>query len=231
MDIRLSSGTVIRVFSWLIAILLAGHLIGQVIRIETGHDSVFGLIPLFDFYDEANLPTWTSNILLVASSFMLLLIGLATRAKGGRYVLHWFGLAVIFLFLAADEVADIHPIAGRIAASGGDFKDTLQSVWVVPYAALVLAVGVVYLRFLFSLPIRTVVMFAIAAVGFVFGTIGLEVIEDRYLLGGGSSYDATFMLLVTIEELLELTSIALFLYACFDYQRRQFGDLRVTLTP
>lgn len=84
MDIRLSSGTVIRVFFWLIAILLAGHLIGQVIRIETGHDSVFGLIPLFDFYDEANLPTWTSNILLLASSFMLLLIGLATRAKGGR---------------------------------------------------------------------------------------------------------------------------------------------------
>lgn len=230
MEIQFSGRALLRAYVVILAALLLGHIAGQFSRFGLGYDYLLGLVPLLSFYEEANLPTWISGQLLFTAAVVLFLIARNVRLRDGKSASYWLGLAAIFLFLSADEIADIHALVGSLVARKTDLQDSfMKSLWVLPYAALTATVGLIYLRFLLGLPRRTAILFVISGVGYAFGAVGLEVIEGRYMFGGGT-FGLYYMVLVTIEELLEMGSVLLFLGACLDFQRQRFGDLRITLT-
>jgi len=95
---------------------------------------------------------------------------------------------------------------------GGVFRN----LWVIPAGLIALVVGLSYLRFLVHLPSRTRALFVASGVAFVTAAVGMEMVGASYSAAGGR-YKPGFMVLVTIEETLEMASIALFLYAVLTY--------------
>ena len=99
-EVVLNGKRIIRILVAITAGLLVLDLTVKLIREFLGYDSMFGMVPLFDFYEEANIPTWYSSILLLVSSFLLFLIFLHSRKGGMKYTWHWLGLALILLVMS-----------------------------------------------------------------------------------------------------------------------------------
>ncbi|WP_051515518.1 hypothetical protein [Candidatus Blastococcus massiliensis] len=139
-------------------------------------------------------------------------ISLALRRRGAPLRWYWGGLAAVFAYLSIDELAQVHEEASRqlegIAEPGG----ALHFPWVVVAAPLVAVFVLVYARFLWRIPRHIAVLLVLAGVLYVGGALGLEV-------GGGSfvGFNRTYVLLTSLEELLEMVGAALALYAVARY--------------
>ncbi len=218
-----------RIALWLLAIvamIVTMHGVTQTIRFTTGYDSIFGLIPLFDMYEEANLPTWFSSLNLFLAAVLLYVNAQAARIAGERWRKHWLGLAGVFLFLSIDEAAMLHEKIGAIfkAAIG---SDGMRSAWMYPFVAMAGVLVIVYVRFLLALPAFYRNMFVLAGSIFVGGAVGLEFIEAKYAWVTPSEL-ATFSLLVGIEEAMEMSSIVLFVFILLRLLQDRLAGLHVT---
>src|SRR5690348_9847197 len=67
-----------------------------------------GALPLLSLSYEQNIPTWYTSALLLACSLLLAVISAGARAKNDPFTNHWRGLAVAFLYISLDEVAELH---------------------------------------------------------------------------------------------------------------------------
>ena len=93
-----------------------------------------------------------------------------------------------------------------------------------PYAIFLIFLAIPYLGFLFRLPVDTRVRFIIAAVLFLGGAIGVEVISAKEADLYGTS-TVTYSVLYTIEELLEMLGVIAFIRALLIYIDTQSGTL------
>ena len=112
MDIETSPRKILAILLVIIGFLLFANLMGIVSKFVFGHDWVYGLIDLFDFNTEENVPTLYSSLQLVFASLLLLVIGTKHRSEGYAYV-PWLVLSILFLFLAVDETAQLHELLLR----------------------------------------------------------------------------------------------------------------------
>jgi hypothetical protein len=101
---------------------LFANITGIISKFYFNHGQVYGLVPLFDFNTEANIPTFYSSLALISCSILLAFIFLAHKRQGSSYK-PWRGLSIIFLFLSIDEIATIHewvndPIQQLLNTSG-----------------------------------------------------------------------------------------------------------------
>ncbi|MCH7227671.1 hypothetical protein [Haloferula sp. A504] len=174
------------------------------------HQAEFGLgvVPLFGFDREANFPTFFNGALLFGAAILAVGIG---RARGAAKLSHprsWLGVGAILGFLALDELCSIHDTLDILIDGQVDLSGPVNWPWVIPYALLAVGVGVVYLRFFFSLPRPTQIGFGLAAVLYVFGAIGMEMIAAAHVEKVGGE-DMTYGLFFTIEENLEILACIL----------------------
>ena len=211
---------------WLIgaiAVLLAGQIGVVYSTLVFGHDSMQGILWLFTFGRESNIPTWYTAVLLLASAGAAFLCLQADGA--GRRRRYWTGLVIIFLYLSVDEAAEIHELVGRLATF---IKATgvLYYRWVLPFGLLALAIGCVYLRFLFLLPRDVALLFFVGGVLYVAGAIGFEILGA--LEAEAFRYRNLPMLVyVTIEETFEMGGPSLFLYGAHRYLQRAGASVRL----
>lgn len=207
-------------------VLLVANILSIWSRFSLGHDFVFGLVPLFDFNQEMNIPTFYSTFILVLASLLLLCIGKLHRRAGTSYLL-WYFLAGIFLFLALDENTGIHellqdPMSGSIDATG-----LLFHAWVIPYLVLLALLAAFLRRFVWGLPIRTRNLFIAAGALFVAGAIGIEMVSGSHLEEFGA--DWLYYAMATLEELCEMLGIALFVYALLAYMETEQPGINITV--
>lgn len=113
------------------------------------HDYIHGLIPLFRFSNEANVPTLYSSFALLFSSILLTIIAIAHRKNGSAY-LWWLGLAMIFLFLSIDEIASIHELLGKPVRESLGTSGLLFYAWLIPYGIALIVFVVTYSIFKIS---------------------------------------------------------------------------------
>jgi hypothetical protein len=184
------------------------------------------LVNLFNVNAEANVPTFFSALLLFASSVLLAVVGSGHRARRESFI-PWRALAVLFLFMAVDEVVSLHEqlsfwLQGHMHTSG-----YFYFAWVIPYGIATTAIVILFSRFLFRLPTRTRVLFILAGTTYVAGALGFEMLSGNYIRPGAS--DAGFAVLYTFEESLEMLGITFFIYALLDYIGVQFGAVRCTV--
>lgn len=210
-----------------IAVLLLLNFATILSRFYFGFDFALGLVPLFDFGAEKNIPTLYSSLALLVSSTLLFLIALSHRRNGASYR-YWFGLAFIFLFLSIDETATLHerlikPVRALLNTSG-----LLYFAWVIPYGAVLIVFILTYSRFLMRLPAKTRILFCIAGTTFVTGAIGFELLGGRHYEIHGKSNTA-YALFQTAEEFLEMLGVVIFIYSLLNYIVNQFGSLTLTL--
>jgi hypothetical protein len=210
-------------------LLIVAHVAGAVSSHVFHHDYVFGLVATFDLNVENNVPTFFSAFNLVTSALLLAVVASQSRAE--RYSAHWRWLAVLFAFLAVDEDASLHemligPVRELLPVSG-----PLFFAWIVPYGLAVLAIGLLYLPFVRSLPARTRVLFIAAGSLYLAGALGIESVGGWYFSRNGETEDLRYSLLVAAEEFAEMSGIILFIYALLDYLRQRLSGepLRIFL--
>lgn len=206
---------------WAGLLLVLAHCAAMGMKYYAGNDVVFGLVPLFDFYEEQNVPTYASSLNLLLTSVLLFVIARLAREARHKDVYAWRILGAGFLFMSVDEFADLRHILGKIvkAVAGAplDAGPLLPVAWTVPVAAIVIMVALCMLPFLLRLKKVYMVNFALAGAAFVFAAIGFETIEGHHVLQTHGVRDVAFMLMVTAEETMEIFSILYFQYFLLRY--------------
>ena len=211
-------------------VLTAAHIAGAISTYMFGHGNLLGLIGTFDLNNENNVPTFFSTFLLVSSAALLAVIaGGSTMAAGEtRY---WRWLSIIFLYLAIDEDASLHEL---FIEPVRDFLHTgglLFFAWVIPYALVVLTIGLLYLGFVLRLPPRTRRLVIASGCIYLTGAIGFELVGGWYLERHAEIENFTYALLVACEEFCEMSGVILFIYALLDFLSDQLkgGSLRILI--
>lgn len=223
---------VVRILGVIIGGLLVCYAVTQWYRLSTGHDYAYRVVPLFNLDAEQNVPTWYSSMSLSLCALILGMIGLGKRTVRDRFAAHWLALGGIFGFLSLDESAGIHEMMNgifRVLLAGSDFLGGyLWYSWVIVGVPLVLFLGLAYLKFLIHLPAKTRILFVAAGALYVGGAVGMELIGSKhaYLLGDA---DLQYALMVALEETMEMTGIALFVYALLSYFSDSFSGVQILI--
>lgn len=173
------------------------------------------LLLLFNLDREKNIPSAYSACSLVLCA---LLLGYIARAQSTMRLpsRHWWILAIIFVFLGLDEYVKIHerltiPLRRALHTSG-----VLYYAWIVPYGLLTLALCVSYGAFLRQLPKKTRWLCISAGCIYVGGAVGMEMLSGRYF-AVHRVQDHTYVVMATIEEILEMSGVMLFIYTLLAY--------------
>jgi hypothetical protein len=133
-------------------------------------------------------------------------------------------LGIIFLFLAVDETISVHerlivPIRTALDTSG-----VLYFAWVIPYGIALAIFLIPTIKNLFTLPKRIRLMFVAAGTIYISGAIGMELIGGRhYELYGPKNH--LYFLITSIEEILEMSGIVIFIHALLTYIKSDMKNL------
>ncbi len=227
MTVVLGSARVVRWLAVIAACLVAAHVATRLMGYRLDDYYMVGLGPLFDLDEEANLPALYSTLTLLLAAAILAGIASCERSDRSRRR-RWLGLAAIFVLLAVDEAAQLHELVGSLIKSRITTSGYLYYVWIVPYAGLAAGLFLLYGRFLLRLRPATRALIVAAGLIYAGGVIMLEAVAARHdqLHGQGN---LTFGALATVEEILEMGGVALFIYALLAYAEHEHGGLRVSL--
>ena len=217
MEVHLCPKKTTKALLLIVGLLLSANILAIIFRYlpDTFLTSV---LQLFDFNSENSFPTLYSFVILLVSAILLCLVGMLTRKQGYRSR-GWFTLSLVFLFLAIDESLMIHealmvPVRESLSATG-----FLYYAWIIPYSVLLVLLGLSLFPFIIRLPDDTRRNFFIAGFIFVAGAIGVEALAGWHVTSYGDK-NLTYELLYTIEELLEMVGIVLFIYSLLKHISR-----------
>jgi len=197
-----------------VLLLLLLSVAGQFATYVVEHAFLTELAPLFYVDQEHNIPTYFSVLLILLAAFLLVIIA---RNKGGQRLPHaskWMILAFGFFLMAIDEAFEFHerlniPV-GELLGDGA--IGVFYFPWTIPAMALVVVLGLYFLRFLLDLPAATRFWFMMAAIIYLGGAIGIELIGSHHAeLYGYENW--AYSLIVTLEEGLEMAGLIVFIWA------------------
>jgi hypothetical protein len=229
--ISLDPSAITRILGLMVCLLIFASIGGQLSTFVFGHDSLKGLIPLFNLRLERNIPTFFSMLLLLFSSLLLAIITLLNWKQKIPDVSKWAILSCGFLFMAYDEAFQVHEKLNR------PFRMLLGDInlgglfvysWVIPGLLLVSLLGLFFLRFLLHLPAKTRLSFLLAAIIYLGGAIGVEMIGGQYFVLH-SNQDLTYNIISNIEEGLEMAGLVVFIWALLKYCAGNHKELRFRL--
>ena len=227
MILRLGAARVARLLACGVAALAAAHLATAAAYYGLGYDRQLGLRPMLNLNGEANLPTWYAAALLLTAAAVLAVIWRTTPAVPGSGRRYWAVLAAVFVFLSADEAAEIHEMLNGLRESfGGD--GMLYWAWVVPYGIAALLFLAAYARFLRRLPSRTARLFVASGALYAGGALVLEMAGGLAMARAGRG-TLPVVVLYTLEELAEMSAVVLFIYALLDYLAQRDTRVHVEL--
>lgn len=203
---------------------------GQFSKFMLGDAFLYGLVPLFYVDMEHNIPTYFSVFLILTAALLLVVIARLSRKQMSPHVSKWAILSFGFLLMALDEVFQFHerlniPV-GRLLGEGG--LGVFYFPWVIPGIALVFVLGLFFLRFLLDIPAATRFWFLVAAILYIGGAIGIELIGSRHAeLHGYENW--AYSMIVTIEESFEMVGLIVFIGALLNYCANNYKKLRFRL--
>lgn len=238
--IRITSRKISFVLLGIIFFLLIANLAIIYLRFVKGFEHLKGFSHGFYFDAEANFPSLYSALAILFSAVLLWLIGGLNTEKENGTAFYWKFLAIVFVFLAMDEFGSLHeytiqPMRRMMNESSLD-SGYLYFAWFIPYAIVVFVIGLVLFRFLFGLPARTRWLFIVGGGIFFAGAIGMEMIGGKYwseqdwAIDGSDEIDVRYALIITVEELLEMLGIVIFIFALSEYYLQRTGKRTFTVT-
>ena len=177
---------------------------------------------------EGNIPTWYSSSTLLLCSIILATIAAGKKLAGERFVPHWVGLSLIFLYISVDEASRIHELAVAPIRAAFDPRGFLYFAWVIPAMILVAVFVLAYLKFLAALPKETRRRFLIAGAIFVAGALGMELIGGAYLDQQGRP-DLAYAMIASTEEFLEMLGVVVFIYALLSYMGSDMEEVQLII--
>lgn len=230
MTLALSASRLRRVLLALAFVLVLASL-ASVLTARSAGLGMGGLVRILNVDAEKSVPTWYAALGLAASCALLALSAAQARTSGRGFVAHWATLAAVFGLLSSDEIVGFHEAMGKALQRHVDFHGYLRYAWVLPAFPALAVLALSYRRFLSALLPRTRASFLLSGALFVAGAVGLEMVGGK--LDETLSRDSTlYVLCYHVEELLELTGIALFNAALLEHLAGVLGPegLRVRVS-
>jgi len=180
---------------------------------------------------EFNIPTSLSAGLLFAASFLLVLISRAEHSRGAQDTWRWSLLSAGLALMAMDEIVSLHERLVRPVRAFLDM-DTMglfYFAWVVPGIVLVVAAAIIYARFLLRQDpiVRNRVI--LAALVYLGGALGMEMVGGRYAELHGLN-NLPYWIIVSLEEVLEFAGAILLIDALLRYLERMHPRLELVLS-
>jgi len=207
----LNPARVLKVLFLVLLILVLAQVAGLVMKFVLDHGLVFGLVPLFDFNTEQNIPTLFNTLLFFCNASLLWMIW-KDREISHKHHWIWLFLSIVFLILGADEFCELHETLTAPFHSGLDTTGLLFYAWVIPYGIAALLLAIFFLPVWWRLEPRTRLLLAVSALLYITGAILLEMIGGKEFEQLGEELDLKCGILATIEESLEMAGLILFTY-------------------
>ncbi len=180
---------------------------------------------MFNLDREMNIPTWYSALMLLFCALLLKIIAQGKKQQGDRFSTDWRLLSNIFIILAIDEVLSIHEILIIPDVSKAlNLPWFLHSLWVIPGAIFVLWFGKHYWQFSQNLSYKSRQHFFLAAAIYVGGALIMEAIGSHIAEWQGQQ-NLTYALVATVEEVMEMTGIIIFIYGLLFYLQQWTPNL------
>jgi len=228
MKLSVTPASIFRSLLACIAVLAVMHCVALLGETLVGGKLALLMWQMFDLNHEQNFPTLFSVLQLLLCSGMLLLIHKESRSSGRPEGYYWLALAAVFVYLGVDELCELHerliePMRRLLKPSGA-----LSFAWVIPYSALALIVGGFFVRFWWRLPPRYRLLFAVAGVFYVVGAIGMEMVGS-YLFTRYGWQSIQFNIETLFEEVMEMASISLFVFALSEFLFLRVGSITVAV--
>ncbi|MCP5182694.1 MAG: hypothetical protein H6993_01965 [Pseudomonadales bacterium] len=214
-----------RVLVWFLGISLFLALLSCLsdIAFLAGRRNQLGLRILIQMDAERNIPTFWSAFQLAVATLMLLLTGNQARSVRPEESGYWYALAGIFAVLTLDEDMQLHEhTAVWVRATLPATANLKGFAWTVGYLLVVPLVASPFLRFWYRLPTPTRNTCLLAAICFVGGALGIELLGAYSMLTWGKESPQYFGASI-VEETLEMTGISLLIYSCSDLIARRGG--------
>ncbi|NEM98459.1 hypothetical protein [Pontibacter burrus] len=150
------------------------------------------------------------------------------RAVKDAFTQQWSILAFIFMYMAVDEATEIHGLVMRPLNDMYSFSGVFHFSWVIIGIALLLFVAAYFARFFFSLTNTFRARFMAAAIVYICGLIGIEMVGGAYAEMYGEA-NITYELLTTLEESLEMAGMILLIRALLLYMQAYLSEISVSL--
>ena len=214
--------------------LIIASVIGQLIMGPDLPSNVKTFINYFYVDYELNFPTGFSSFLLLISALLLLVITILESNRSAPYVPKWALLSFCFLCLSTDEALQFHekliqPMRIFLGDSYLSHLGIFYWPWVIPGIVTVLIFAIYFSRFLLKLNLKSRLSFLIAAVLYVSGAIGFELIGARYVALHGENLTYT-TLITTVEEGMEMSGVIVFIWALLVYISDNFMTVQIQFT-
>lgn len=207
-----------RLLGLIIAGLTAAYAAVVLVWYVTGHGRLLGLTELFDFDEEANIPTYFSALQLLAAAVLVVLIGITVRRRGLTQHRQWLALGGVLGLMSLDEAAQLHEKAMLLTKSLAWAPPALRNrAWVAVGIVIVLVVVVIFIPFVAKLPPVTRWGYIASGGLFVLGAVGLELVEGAWQEVHGTGLG--LKVIVGVQELLEMAAIALFIVVTLRHAR------------
>ena len=185
---------------------------------------------MFNLDRELNLPTWYSSLMLATCSVLLKTIAAGKKQVSDRYTKDWQLLSLIFLLLAIDEVLSIHEILIIPEVSEAlNLPWFLHSMWVIPGTVFVIWFVKRYSQFSRHLPYQSRQHFFWAAFLYIGGALIMEMVGSHIAEAQGQQ-NLVYALTATVEEVLEMSGIIVFIHGLLDYLRQWLDKLDLEIT-
>ena len=228
--ISLNPSSIARILGAVAFFLVLASVAGQLTVYLTGHEQVYGLVRLFNVDTELNLPAFFSTFILVFAALLLAVITVLEKKRMAAHISHWAVLTFGFLLMAVDEAVSLHEMLVEPTRKllGDDNLGAFYFAWVIPGIVIVLVLALYFLKFLLHLPAKTRFTFLLAAIIYLGGAIGLELIGGRYAELHGA-HNLTYNMFATIEESLEMAGVIIFIRALLIYIASNFKEVHFRL--
>ena len=159
---------------------------------------------------EGNVPTWFSSSLLLACA----IAAGAIARDATQWRRHWWGVAIVFGYASMDEAAEIHEHLGGLIGTHG----VLYFDWIVFAIAILIALSLVYLRFVIALPRATRIGLVIAGIIYIGGAVGMELPLGWWTERHGND-GLGYALIDWVEETLEMIGATMALLVLVRHRR------------
>ena len=189
---------------------------GQMIKYFTPYYHYLDFLIVEFFLDsELNLPTYFQASMLLLSGILLAIKAQQVKKGKGKFVFHWQLLSLVFVYLACDEVLQIHEMLSEPTHELFHTSGAFFFAWYIPVIPVLFLLGLYYLKFILALPNRYKIGYIISGTAYLLGVIGFEIIGSAFGYEYGLG-NFPYTMISTLEEVVEMTGLILFVYYNWD---------------
>ncbi|WP_339923145.1 hypothetical protein [uncultured Cyclobacterium sp.] len=185
------------------------------------------IIRLFDFNQEANIPSFFSSLQFLTASILLLVITIYKKTSGKKYI-GWLGMTLLFFLLMVDEAVSIHEFLLGFLVEKYNSSTLFYYVSLFAFGLVLLGIVLIYIPFFNHLNRKLLFSMLLSAGVFLLGAIVFETIGNNTLDTDGLSFG--YRLIYTIEETLEMLGLAIFINTLNWYVAIKMQKISVVLT-